>query len=143
MNPESIHHVLGRQVAYPDRYSPDILVRVDRAGNRMAHHIDEVHLPFTGLDLWNAYEVSALTDAGAPVNFIMRLPLYRRKQIAETLLERVQYVPLRSYNRRSGRLLVVDGGARPLGFARNPGRSRCGDTSRSRVAYGNIAGLCV
>ena len=120
MNPESIHHVLGRQVAYPDRYSPDILVRVDRAGNRMAHHIDEVHLPFTGLDLWNAYEVSALTDAGAPVNFIMR-----------------------SYNRRSGRLLVVDGGARPLGFARNPGRSRCGDTSRSRVAYGNIAGLCV
>lgn len=63
MNPESIHHVLGRQVAYPDRYSPDILVRVDRAGNRMAHHIDEVHLPFTGLDLWNAYEVSALTDA--------------------------------------------------------------------------------
>ena len=60
-------------MAYPDRYSPDILVRVDRAGNRMAHHIDEVHLPFTGLDLWNAYEVSALTDAGAPVNFIMRL----------------------------------------------------------------------
>ena len=73
MNPDSTHHVLGRQVAYPDRYSPDILVRVDRAGNRMAHHIDEVHLPFTGLDLWNAYEVSALTDAGAPVNFIMRL----------------------------------------------------------------------
>ena len=73
MNSDSTHHVLGRQVAYPDHYSPDILVRVDRAGNRTAHHIDEAHLPFTGFDLWNAYEVSALTDAGAPVNFIMRL----------------------------------------------------------------------
>lgn len=73
MTNETPQHVLGRQVAYPDHYTPEILVRVDRADNRVAHDIDTVHLPFTGYDLWNAYEVSALTNAGAPVNLIMRL----------------------------------------------------------------------
>ena len=73
MTTETPQHVLGRQVAYPDHYAPEILVRVDRAGNREAHAIDTHNLPFTGYDLWNAYEVSALTRNGAPVNLIMRL----------------------------------------------------------------------
>lgn len=73
MTTETPQHVLGRQVAYPDHYAPEILVRVDRAGNREAHAIDTHNLPFTGYDLWNTYEVSALTRNGAPVNLIMRL----------------------------------------------------------------------
>lgn len=73
MTTETPQHVLGRQVAYPDHYAPEILVRVDRAGNRKAHAIDTHDLPFTGYDLWNAYEVSALTRNGAPVNLVMRL----------------------------------------------------------------------
>ena len=68
-----IQHVLGRRVAYPDQYAPDILVRVPRIENRRKYGIDESHLPFTGADLWNCYETSALTDKGAPVNFIVRI----------------------------------------------------------------------
>lgn len=73
MTHEPTQHVLGRQVAYPDHYAPEVLVRVDRADNREAHAIDTASLPFTGYDLWNAYEVSTLTGGGAPVNLIMRL----------------------------------------------------------------------
>ena len=73
MTHEPTQHVLGRQVAYPDHYAPEVLVRVDRADNREAHAIDTASLPFTGYDLWNAYEVSTLTEGGAPVNLIMRL----------------------------------------------------------------------
>ncbi|MCD7710911.1 MAG: NADPH-dependent 7-cyano-7-deazaguanine reductase QueF [Porphyromonadaceae bacterium] len=65
--------VLGRQVAYPEHYSPEILVRVDRAENRLAHAIDIARLPFVGFDVWNAYEVSILTENGIPANFVLRM----------------------------------------------------------------------
>ena len=73
MEKNTPQHVLGRQVGYPEHYSPDILVRVPRAENRLKYGIDERQLPFTGADLWNCYEVSALTDKGVPANFIVRI----------------------------------------------------------------------
>lgn len=68
-----IQHVLGRKVAYPRTYSPEILVRVPRCENRINHGINTQELPFVGLDLWNCYEVSALLNNGAPVNYIVRI----------------------------------------------------------------------
>jgi 7-cyano-7-deazaguanine reductase len=68
-----ISKVLGQTVTYPDQYDPTILVSEPRCNNR--HHLD-IHdddLPFVGVDVWNAYEVSTLTSKGLPVAGIMKI----------------------------------------------------------------------
>ena len=52
---------LGADSAYSEHYDYDLLVRVPRNLNREAYDIDETNLPFVGYDVWNAYEVSAIT----------------------------------------------------------------------------------
>lgn len=59
--------VLGQRVSAPDVYCPAILVRVPRIENRQQYNIDENNLPFHGFDVWNAYEVSCLTNKGLPI----------------------------------------------------------------------------
>jgi 7-cyano-7-deazaguanine reductase len=44
-----------------------LLVREPRINNRRHLDITEDDLPFYGCDIWNAYEISGLTDAGVPV----------------------------------------------------------------------------
>jgi len=63
----SIDKVLGQKTAYPETYDPEILVREARIGNRIAVGLDNYALPFKGVDVWNAYEVSGLTTRGVPV----------------------------------------------------------------------------
>ena len=46
---------------YSDQYNPDLLVAIPRNLNREAYGIEESNLPFVGSDIWNAYEVSAIT----------------------------------------------------------------------------------
>lgn len=66
--------VLGRRVDYPSAYSPGVLVGVPRELNRAGMGIGEGSpLPFVGFDMWNAYEVSCLTDKGMPVAAILRM----------------------------------------------------------------------
>lgn len=56
---------LGHEVAYPDQYDPALLFPVGRAENRATLGIEQ-DLPFQGMDLWNAYELSWLDLRGKP-----------------------------------------------------------------------------
>ena len=56
---------LGRETAYSSRYDPDLLFPIPRAPNRAALGIDGA-LPFGGVDIWNAYEISWLDPRGVP-----------------------------------------------------------------------------
>ncbi|TXH72186.1 MAG: NADPH-dependent 7-cyano-7-deazaguanine reductase QueF [Lysobacteraceae bacterium] len=65
MNPSDIP--LGREVAYPRHYAPDLLFPIPRAQARAEIGIDETGLPFVGHDRWHAYELSWLDTRGKPV----------------------------------------------------------------------------
>ena len=58
--------VLGKQVDYPERYDPSVLVPIARADNRKGLGITGDKLPFVGADVWNAYELSWLDRRGKP-----------------------------------------------------------------------------
>lgn len=56
---------LGKATAYPDRYDPSLLFAVARTPQRAALGI-RGELPFSGCDLWNAYEITWLDSRGRP-----------------------------------------------------------------------------
>lgn len=58
---------------YSDLYDPSLLVAIPRYFNRESYGIKEEELPFVGGDVWNAYEVSALTEKGLPVSGMMKI----------------------------------------------------------------------
>ena len=65
---------LGQTVSkYSETYDASLLVKVPRNLNREAYNIDEDRLPFVGYDVWNAYEVSALTQKGRPVSGVLKI----------------------------------------------------------------------
>lgn len=68
-----ISKVLGRTVSAPAQYDNTILVRELRQNNRTHLGIDSTNLPFVGVDLWNNWEISALTDNGLPVTGIAKI----------------------------------------------------------------------
>jgi len=58
--------LLGRQTPVIDSYAPHLLYPIPRAGGR--EHIGcSQSQPFTGSDLWHAYEISWLDSQGKPV----------------------------------------------------------------------------
>lgn len=69
----NVGKVLGKTVDYPDQYDPSILVREPRQGNRTYLNLSDDNLPFCGYDIWNAYEVSCLTEKGKPVTGIAKV----------------------------------------------------------------------
>lgn len=58
---------------YKATYDPELLVAIPRHFNRESYNIKEGDLPFVGGDVWNAYEVSAITKKGRPVNGMMKI----------------------------------------------------------------------
>ncbi|HEX7111417.1 MAG TPA: NADPH-dependent 7-cyano-7-deazaguanine reductase QueF [Mizugakiibacter sp.] len=56
---------LGRAVAFPETYDPALLFPIARAGNRAGLGL-AASLPFVGVDVWNAYELSWLNARGKP-----------------------------------------------------------------------------
>jgi 7-cyano-7-deazaguanine reductase len=60
------HSLLGKSVSYSESYAPELLFPIPRAAKR-----DEIGvplpLPFHGVDIWNAYELSWLDPRGKPV----------------------------------------------------------------------------
>lgn len=56
---------LGQAVPYLDQYSPELLHPIARAEQREALGLGEP-LPFHGVDIWNAYELSWLDADGKP-----------------------------------------------------------------------------
>ena len=60
------HSPLGKNTAYVDRYDPSLLFPIPRAEKRAEISVAEL-LPFHGVDIWNAYELSWLDLRGKPV----------------------------------------------------------------------------
>ena len=58
---------------YKAIYDPELLVAVPRYLNREAYGIEEGNLPFVGVDSWNCYEVSAITEKGQPVAGMLKI----------------------------------------------------------------------
>src|SRR5262249_32569117 len=63
---------LGRSTRYPDRYDPGVLYPIARSPQRQALGIG-VALPFHGVDVWNAYELSWLDARGKPAVAVAEL----------------------------------------------------------------------
>lgn len=59
------HSELGKTTAYPDHYDPSLLFPIARQENRNRIHLHD-KLPFHGIDIWNAYEISWLNEKGKP-----------------------------------------------------------------------------
>ncbi len=59
------HGPLGHSVAYASHYDPGLLFPIPRAANRAQLGIG-ASLPFHGVDIWNAYELSWLDARGKP-----------------------------------------------------------------------------
>ncbi len=60
------HGPLGQSVTYVSQYDPSLLFPIARAHNREALNLATGPLPFIGVDLWNAYELSWLDAKGKP-----------------------------------------------------------------------------
>ena len=56
---------LGKEVAYPTSYSPELLYPISRSVNRKLLNYSGT-IPFMGADIWNAYELSWLGPRGKP-----------------------------------------------------------------------------
>lgn len=56
---------LGKTTSYPDRYAPDVLCRIERADNRGRIGLGAA-LPFSGVDIWNAWELTWLGPGDQP-----------------------------------------------------------------------------
>lgn len=57
---------LGKDTVYADHYNPRLLFPISRAEKRAEIGVADV-LPFHGVDIWNAYELSWLNLRGKPV----------------------------------------------------------------------------
>jgi 7-cyano-7-deazaguanine reductase len=57
---------LGQVTLYPSSYSPELLFPIERKSSRAVLGITD-HLPFSGVDIWTAYELSWLNTKGKPL----------------------------------------------------------------------------
>ncbi len=72
-DPTSPAAPLGRPVEYPETVDPSVLFPIARAEARHPLGIDAGALPFTGADLWNAWEFSWLDERGKPCIAVVEL----------------------------------------------------------------------
>ena len=61
---------LGLITSYPNQYSPELLFAIPRQSNRELLGLNSKKLPFSGYDVWRAYELSWLNSRGKPVTGI-------------------------------------------------------------------------
>jgi 7-cyano-7-deazaguanine reductase len=65
---------LGQRSGHVETYSPGLLFRIDRAPKRAEIGLPgSATLPFTGADLWTAYELSWLNQRGKPLVALLQL----------------------------------------------------------------------
>ncbi len=65
---QDVHHSpLGKATEYVAEYAPELLFPIPRTAKWLELGIDPAALPFQGVDLWNCYELSWLTEKGKPV----------------------------------------------------------------------------
>ena len=56
---------LGRETDYPQKYAPEVLCSISRHETRAALGLTD-NLPFTGADIWNAWELTWLGPGDLP-----------------------------------------------------------------------------
>ena len=56
---------LGRETDYPHKYAPEVLCPISRADSRASLGIGD-ELPFAGVDIWNAWDLTWLSPSGLP-----------------------------------------------------------------------------
>ena len=80
---------LGRKSEYVDTYTPALLCPVPRWDAREDLGLDMDAVPFHGLDLWTAYELSWLDPKGKPVVAMaeLRVPCHTRNLIESKSLK--------------------------------------------------------
>lgn len=66
---------LGQASHYETQYNPKLLFPILRQKNRDALNINPKKLPFHGVDVWHAYEMSWLNSKGKPQNAIGRFTI--------------------------------------------------------------------
>ncbi|MDR0371153.1 MAG: NADPH-dependent 7-cyano-7-deazaguanine reductase QueF [Prevotellaceae bacterium] len=64
---------LGKIAPTPGKYDASLLYRIPRSDHRIKYQIHLSKLSFTGVDVWNCYELSFMTDNGLPVSGILKL----------------------------------------------------------------------
>lgn len=57
---------LGKSTEYIDHYTPELLFPIARKQKRDEIHVPDL-LPFKGIDIWTAFEVSWLNEKGKPI----------------------------------------------------------------------------
>ncbi|MHC1481012.1 NADPH-dependent 7-cyano-7-deazaguanine reductase QueF [Frateuria aurantia] len=60
------HSPLGKTTVYSSHYDPGLLFPIPRQANRGQLGLEDRALPFHGVDIWNAYELSWLDPLGCP-----------------------------------------------------------------------------
>tara|TARA_B100000989_G_scaffold148543_1_gene110715 strand:- start:4195 stop:5013 length:819 start_codon:yes stop_codon:yes gene_type:complete len=65
---------LGKKTAYVSTYTPSLLYPIPRTKGRRIIGVPAV-LPFKGIDIWNAFEISWLNNKGKPVIAIGRFDI--------------------------------------------------------------------
>lgn len=73
MNFDINSSLLGKISKNTDQYNPKVLFRIPRSENRINYNLEDNKLPFTGLDVWNCYEFSFLTNNNFPVNRVLKI----------------------------------------------------------------------
>lgn len=103
MTATDTHGPLGRSVAYASRYDPGLLFPIARALGRTELGLD-ARLPFDGVDVWNAYELSWLDARGKPE---VALAEFRVPASSPNIVESKSFkLYLNSYNQE--RLASID-----------------------------------
>ena len=80
-NDQKVNEIAGKLLGkkggegYSSTYDPGLLVKIPRYLNREQYGIKEDALPFYGYDVWNGYEVTAMTVYGVPVVAVMKIVL--------------------------------------------------------------------
>lgn len=114
--------LLGQSVGYPDRYDPGLLFPIARAAERAAIGIGDA-LPFHGVDLWNAYELSWLDARGKPAIALAEL------RIPATTPNLVESKSLKLYLASLHRERFEDAGAVRARIARDLSQAAGGDVA--------------
>ena len=89
------HSPLGKSTVYADRYDPRLLFPIPRADKRAEIGVAEP-LPFHGVDIWNAYELSWLDPRGKPVVAMAEFrvpaasPEHHRVEVVQALSQRLR-----------------------------------------------------
>lgn len=80
---------LGRKTEYVDTYTPSLLCPVPRWDAREDLGLESTELPFYGIDIWNAHELSWLDDRGKPVAAVaeFRVPCTSRNLVESKSLK--------------------------------------------------------